>query len=122
MDDLVLAILTELQRKGLLRRSYILYSSDNGFHTGQFSLPVDKRQMYDFDLRVPMVIRGPGIAANHSVSPQVLNIDLAPLILDLAGDLKPQKGMDGRSFLPLLGLRRRRRGLLLCYLCLCLAL
>lgn len=33
---------------------------------GQFSLPLDKRQLYEFDIRVPLMVRGPNIKANQS--------------------------------------------------------
>lgn len=34
--------------------------------TGQFSLPIDKRQLYEFDIRVPLLVRGPGIKPNQT--------------------------------------------------------
>lgn len=54
----------------------------------------DKRQPYESDIRVPLIIKGPGI--NHgTIQDPVLNIDLAPTIITLAG-LKPPKTMDGK--------------------------
>ena len=41
-------------------------SSDHGYHLGEFSMPIDKRQPYEFDIRVPFILRGPGIPANTS--------------------------------------------------------
>jgi len=63
---------------------------------GQFSLPNDKRQLYEFDIRVPLMIRGPGIKPKQVSKETVLNIDIAPTILDLAG-LPTPKEMDGQS-------------------------
>ena len=61
MDDLVESIMNALNETDLLDDTYIMFSSDHGYHTGQFSLPYDKRQPYEFDLRIPLLIRGPGV-------------------------------------------------------------
>ena len=70
MDDLVESIMNALNETDLLDDTYIMFSSDHGYHTGQFSLPYDKRQPYEFDLRIPLLIRGPGVKElvlfNHS--------------------------------------------------------
>uniref|UniRef100_A0A3Q4G7S2 N-acetylglucosamine-6-sulfatase n=1 Tax=Neolamprologus brichardi TaxID=32507 RepID=A0A3Q4G7S2_NEOBR len=66
---------------------------------GQFSLPIDKRQLYEFDIRIPLMVRGPGIKAKQVLQAPVLNIDLAPTILDIAGVNLSSVNMDGQSFL-----------------------
>ena len=43
-----------------------MFHSDHGYHLGEFSMPIDKRQPYEFDIRVPFILRGPGIPANTS--------------------------------------------------------
>ncbi|KAG7248666.1 hypothetical protein CRUP_009490, partial [Coryphaenoides rupestris] len=50
-----------------LNNTYIFYTSDNGYHTGQFSLPIGGRQLYEFDIRIPLMVRGPGIAPKQIV-------------------------------------------------------
>ncbi|XP_029460146.1 N-acetylglucosamine-6-sulfatase isoform X2 [Rhinatrema bivittatum] len=102
VDDLVEKMVKKLSDKKILDSTYIFYTSDNGYHTGQFSLPVDKRQMYDFDIRVPLLVRGPGIKPNQTNKEPVLNIDLGPTFLDIAGINVSQTSMDGQSLLPLL--------------------
>jgi hypothetical protein len=64
VDDLVGDIVNKLTSLKLLDNTYIIYTSDNGFHMGQFGMPFDKRQLYEADIRVPMVIRGPGVTKN----------------------------------------------------------
>ncbi|XP_067396359.1 N-acetylglucosamine-6-sulfatase-like isoform X1 [Emydura macquarii macquarii] len=102
VDDLVERVMGRLQDRDLLGSTYVFYTSDNGYHAGQFSLPIDKRQLYEFDIRVPLLVRGPGIKANQTRPEPILNIDLGPTFLDLAGFNVSQTAMDGQSFLPLL--------------------
>ena len=88
---------------GALDSTYILYTSDHGFHLGEFRMPYFKGQPYEFDLRVPMLVRGPGIAPGSTISAMTLNIDIAPTIAALVGTTPPPEAdVDGRSFAPLL--------------------
>ena len=100
VDDMVGNIMKSLQKKQLLDNTYIIFTSDNGYHLGQFSLPLDKREPYEFDIRVPFSIRGPSIPEGIVIPDVTVNIDLAPTILDLAG-ITPPSIMDGRSLKPL---------------------
>nr|XP_008172147.1 N-acetylglucosamine-6-sulfatase-like isoform X2 [Chrysemys picta bellii] len=102
VDDLVEKVVGRLKALDLLASTYVFYTSDNGYHAGQFSLPIDKRQLYEFDIRVPLLVRGPGIKANQTRLEPILNIDLGPTFLDIAGLNVSQTAMDGQSFLPLL--------------------
>jgi len=65
-------------------------------------MPLDKRLPYEFDIRIPMWIRGPGIDPGQSVTTPVLTIDLAPTLLDLAGVVQKYDDMDGLTLTPLL--------------------
>lgn len=100
VDDGVENLFKTLKEEKLLKTTYIIFSSDNGFHLGQFCLPWDKRQPYDFDIRVPLLMRGPNIKPRTRLKHVVLNIDLAPTFLAMA-NIKPPQDMDGVSFLPL---------------------
>ncbi|XP_007252796.2 N-acetylglucosamine-6-sulfatase [Astyanax mexicanus] len=102
VDDLVEKVVKKLEVRGELENTYIIFTSDNGYHTGQFSMPLDKRQLYEFDIRVPLLVRGPDIKPNQTSSLLVANIDLGPTIVDMAGwDVNKTK-MDGMSFLPIM--------------------
>ncbi|XP_032223027.1 N-acetylglucosamine-6-sulfatase [Nematostella vectensis] len=101
VDDLVEQVVVTLDKHKHLSNTYIIFTSDNGYHHGQFSLPIDKRQLYEFDIRVPLLVRGPGIPSNKSLTNPVVSIDLAPTVIELAGGKAPSS-MDGRSLLPLL--------------------
>lgn len=151
MVELLVNKLTSIKE---LDNTYIIYTSDNGYHTGvalrssydlvqsmfplrspvvfsvpgQFSLPIDKRQLYEFDIRIPLMVRGPGIKPNQTLKVRnnlmntqtsqhvicnlslfsffksllqapVLNIDLAPTILDISGVDLSTVNVDGQSFL-----------------------
>ncbi|XP_047425105.1 glucosamine (N-acetyl)-6-sulfatase (Sanfilippo disease IIID), b [Mugil cephalus] len=99
VDDMVEKLVKKLESMKELDNTYIFYTSDNGYHTGQFSLPIDKRQLYEFDIRVPLMVRGPGIKPNQTLQAPVLNIDLAPTILDISGLNLSSVNVDGQSFL-----------------------
>ncbi|XP_054468250.1 glucosamine (N-acetyl)-6-sulfatase (Sanfilippo disease IIID), b [Anoplopoma fimbria] len=99
VDDMVELLVKKLESIKELDNTYIFYTSDNGYHTGQFSLPIDKRQLYEFDIRVPLMVRGPGIKPNQTLQAPVLNIDLAPTILDISGVNLSTVNVDGQSFL-----------------------
>ncbi|XP_035476643.1 N-acetylglucosamine-6-sulfatase [Scophthalmus maximus] len=102
VDDLVEKIVKRLEVRGELDNTYIFFTSDNGYHMGQFSLPLDKRQLYEFDIRVPLMVRGPNIKPNQTSQMLVANVDLGPTILDIAGYNVNKTQMDGMSFLPVM--------------------
>jgi len=101
IDDLVAGIVNTLEEIGELDNTYILFSSDHGYHLGQFRIPIEKMLPYETDIRIPLFIRGPGIKAGTPFDEMVANVDIAPTILDLAG-LPVPPIMDGRSMAPIL--------------------
>src|SRR5919106_6833688 len=101
IDDMVESIVATLRDTGQLDNTYVIYSSDNGFHLGQHRLIAGKDTPYDEDIRVPMVMRGPGVPAGSRIEALVGNVDLAPTIAEIAAAETPDF-VDGRSFVPLL--------------------
>ena len=69
-----------LRATNQLQNTYFVFSSDNGFHLGQFHMPAGKETPYDTDIHVPLVVRGPGVPAAGTVDAMVGNIDLAPML------------------------------------------
>jgi N-acetylglucosamine-6-sulfatase len=102
VDDLIVALVNELQAQGQLARTYIFFMSDNGFHLGEHRLPVGKDTAYEEDIRVPMIVRGPGVPEGRTLPHIGLNNDFAPTWAELAGASAPGF-VDGRSLVPLLG-------------------
>ena len=85
-----------------------MFTSDNGFFHGEHRVPFGKLLPYEPSIRVPLIVRGPGVPRGQRRAQLVENIDLAPTILEAArakGD--PILPSDGRSLFPLL----RDRGL-----------
>jgi arylsulfatase A-like enzyme len=90
----------KLRQTGELSNTYLIFTSDNGYHLGQHRLGAGKMTAYEEDMRVPLAISGPGVASGGAKH-MVLNTDLAPTIAELAG-VAPGITPDGRSFAPLL--------------------
>ncbi len=102
VDENVGRILDYLDAEGLAENTVVLYTSDNGFFHGEHGF-FDKRLMYEPSLRIPMMVRFPERVRPGLVdsSHMVLNVDIAPTVLDLCG-LPAPRWMQGRSVVPLL--------------------
>jgi N-acetylglucosamine-6-sulfatase len=122
IDEHVQEMVDTLQRNQQLDHTLIIYTSDNGFQVsaihwamekclilpipensshhlpqfGQHRLSIDKRHLYEHDIRVPLVVRGPGIPPNVTSRKIVANIDIAPTILNV---IVADSWKDGSSLL-----------------------
>ncbi|QGI86252.1 hypothetical protein CEK25_012981 [Fusarium fujikuroi] len=85
VDEIVEQMTKQLEDAGIIDETYIIYSSDNGYHLGQHRLPPGKECGFDEDIRVPLFIRGPGVSSGSVENAVTTHIDLAPTILRLAG-------------------------------------
>ena len=99
VDDHVARLVETLKNTHQLRNTLIVFTSDNGWLQGQHRITGDKYLPYDESLRIPFILRGPGIPANRTIHGQVSNIDFAPTLIDVA---KATAGriMDGVSLMP----------------------
>jgi N-acetylglucosamine-6-sulfatase len=99
VDDHVAKLVRILRRTDQLRNTLIAFVSDNGWLQGEHRIPGDKYLPYEESLRVPFILRGPGIPANRTIHGQVSNIDFAPTLLDVA-NATAGRIMDGVSLMP----------------------
>jgi arylsulfatase A-like enzyme len=105
VDHNVGRVLDYLDESGLAKNTIVIYTADQGFFLGEHGL-YDKRLMYEEALRMPFLVRWPGVVKPGSVNEDiVLNVDFAPTILAAAGEAVPAD-MQGRSIVGLLGGRR----------------
>src|SRR5215210_7828793 len=109
VDDLVAGVVGKLEEKGVMNNTYIFFTSDNGFHHGEHRIPGGKARPYEEDINMPLLVRGPGVAAGCTIGDLkcrttyklALNTDYLPTFTDLAGAQTPPY-VDGRSLKPVL--------------------
>jgi arylsulfatase A-like enzyme len=101
VDEMIALLIATLQATGELSNTYFVFTSDNGYHLGQHRLPAGKYTNYEEDLRVPLIIRGPGVPISQTSTALVSTMDLAPTFAELAQTSMPAY-VDGRSLLGLL--------------------
>ena len=100
-DDNVGRLLKTLDELGLAEDTVIVFAGDNGFYLGEHQLG-DKRSAYDESMRIPLLLRYPRrVRGGQTIDRMVLNVDMAPTFLELAGVAVPP-AMQGRSWRPLL--------------------
>jgi len=101
IDRMIGTLRATLTAAGVADNTYIVFSSDNGYHMGEYRLNPGKMTSFDTDIRVPLVVTGPGVAASTKSATAVQNIDLAPTFQHLGGAPVPAN-VDGHSLVPLL--------------------
>ena len=109
VDEGVAQVMGALQRTGALANTVVIFTSDNGLMYGQHRIRSAKVFPYEESIRVPLMMRGPGVPAGLRYGKQAGNIDLAPTILD-AADALPGRLQDGVSLLDLAARPEERSG------------
>ncbi len=100
VDESIAAVFEELRKRGELDSTLVIYMGDNGFAFGEHGL-IDKRTAYEESMRVPMLARCPELfSGGKTVKEVVANLDIMPTVFDVTGTPVP-KGLDGRSWLPI---------------------
>ncbi len=100
LDEGLATLIATLQANHQLDNTYIIFSSDNGFHLGQHRLPPAKETAYEEDIHLPLYIRGPNVPPGKIIDEIVGNIDLAPTLAELA-QAKIPRFVDGLSLVTL---------------------
>ncbi|MBW1846471.1 MAG: sulfatase-like hydrolase/transferase [Deltaproteobacteria bacterium] len=102
LDQQIGRVMEKVEEMGIADNTIIIYTSDNGYFWGEHHL-VDKRWFYEESIHIPFIVRHPKMisAPGKKVDQMILNIDVAPTILDLAGIPVPDS-MEGKSFTPIL--------------------
>ena len=101
VDKMIGDLQAALASIGQEKNTYLIFSSDNGYHMGEHRLMPGKMTAYDTDIRVPLIVTGPGVPAGRTIEAIVENTDLCPTFTELAGAVPPAN-VDGRSLVPLL--------------------
>ncbi len=100
VDEGLVTLVNTLKANSLLDNTYIIFTSDNGFHLGQHRLPPGKETAYEEDIHLPFYVRGSDVTAGKTIDKIVSNVDLAPTFAELAGADVPNF-VDGRSLVSL---------------------
>ncbi|GAA0914776.1 sulfatase [Nonomuraea longicatena] len=101
VDDMVGALVQTLRSSGKLADTYVFFASDNGFHLGTHRLRQGKTTPFEEAIRVPMVVRGPGVPSATTVSELTATLDLPQTFAALGGARAPAF-TEGRSLVPFL--------------------
>jgi N-acetylglucosamine-6-sulfatase len=101
VDDLVEGVVNKLKEPAPdgtvpLDNTYIFLTSDNGYFHGEHRIPMEKYRPYEEDIRVPLLVRGPGIEAGSTTGKLALNTGYLPTFAELAKTTAPTY-VDGRS-------------------------
>jgi arylsulfatase A-like enzyme len=101
VDELVEAVVGGLRAVEALDNTYVVFTSDNGWHHGEHRISAGKERPYEESVHMPLLIRGPGVQAGTTTNKLTLNTDFFPTFTDLAGVTTPDY-VDGRSLRPVL--------------------
>ncbi len=94
IDEWIDRVVAALRETGELDRTLIVFTSDNGFFHGEHRVPQGKVLVYEPSIRIPMLMRGPGVPAGRTVTQKVMNVDVAATVAAAAG-ARPGRVLDG---------------------------
>jgi N-acetylglucosamine-6-sulfatase len=94
VDEIVEGIVYRLSSYGILDNTYIIYTTDNGYHISQHRLNPGKECGFEEDINIPLIVRGPGVPKGES-NVVTAHTDLAPTILKIAGGDWERDDFDG---------------------------
>lgn len=98
VDEMVDTIVKRLEESPeVLANTYIIYTTDNGYHVGQHRMGPGKTCAYEEDVHIPFIIRGPGVGKNETVTIPTSHTDIVPTLFQLAG-IPLQDEFDGEPF------------------------
>ena len=100
VDDLVNSLIRTLKKEGELANTLVIFTSDNGFQYGEHRLG-SKNVVYEESIRVPLIMRGPGVPAGRTVRSPAANLDVPTTIYDIT-DVTPTLTQDGVSLYDLI--------------------
>jgi arylsulfatase A-like enzyme len=100
VDRMIGQLKATLRKDGVAGNTYFVFSSDNGYHLGEHRMRPGKETAFETDIRVPLMVTGPGVPVGRRDATITSSIDLAPTFDAIAGRPEPA-GADGVSMLGL---------------------
>jgi N-acetylglucosamine-6-sulfatase len=96
VDEMVAGLAARLKKHGIMEDTYLIFSTDNGYHVGQHRLQPGKQCSYKEDINIPFLVRGPGVPKGHTSQAVTSHTDLAATFLEIAG-APPRPDLDGEA-------------------------
>lgn len=80
VDEMVGALFDKLKALSMDKNTYVIYTSDNGYHIGQHRLKPGKQCAFEEDVNVPFLVAGPGVPTNHTIDFTTTHVDVSVLL------------------------------------------
>ena len=101
VDEMIGRLENVLRARGQLANTYIVFTSDNGYHIGEHRLGPGKQTAFETDIHIPLIVAGPGVFVGKHIGRLGSTVDLNPTFVELGGGIVSST-VDGRSLVPLL--------------------
>jgi arylsulfatase A-like enzyme len=106
MDAEIGRVLDALQKKGIADNTIVVYTSDHGLSLGQHGL-IGKQNLYDASIRIPFIIKGPGLRREQTIDALACQMDIFPTLCELT-DIQVPETVDGKSLVPLIKEQKKK--------------